>query len=233
MKRKKTKIISLTAVVLISAIAIVAINNQSASGAPNFGNFDPSNLPEGMENFDPSNLPEGMSNTEGFDFSKMRSSRTRKANINTTAEVASALTENIAPHATYYLEASYIEEGKVYKQGEALLKYTNGEFLLAPYDGAVISSSLPTIDGQLTNSHYVEFSALNVLKVSFRVDESKVSAINLGDEATITVNAVSNETITGVVTNISNTASNGRFTVTVEFENDGNIMLGMTAKVSL
>lgn len=36
----------------------------------------------------------------------------------------------------------------------------------------------------------------------------------------------------GIVTNISSTASNGKFTVTVEFENDGEIMLGMTAVVN-
>ena len=39
--------------------------------------------------------------------------------------------------------------------------------------------------------------------------------------------------IQGYVTKISSTASNGRFTATVEFENDGEILLGMTANVTI
>jgi len=39
--------------------------------------------------------------------------------------------------------------------------------------------------------------------------------------------------LVGNITNISSTANNGKFTVTVEFENDGDIMLGMTADVTI
>lgn len=36
-----------------------------------------------------------------------------------------------------------------------------------------------------------------------------------------------------VITEMSNTASNGKFTVTVEFDNDGDVMLGMTVDINI
>lgn len=39
--------------------------------------------------------------------------------------------------------------------------------------------------------------------------------------------------IEGIVTDISSTATNGRFTVTVEFDNDGDIRLGMTINITI
>ena len=64
-----------------------------------------------------------------------------------------------------------VEEVDTVKKGENILKYTNGTYLVAPYDS--------------------------------------------------------------VITEMSNTASNGKFTVTVEFDNDGDVMLGMTAGINI
>ena len=42
-----------------------------------------------------------------------------------------------------------------------------------------------------------------------------------------------NKKYEGVVTNISSTASNKKFTVTIEFDNDGEVLVGMTSEVSI
>ena len=64
------------------------------------------------------------------------------------------------------------------------------------------------------------------------IDEDDISKVSLGQESTITVITLGKE-YKGYVTNIASTASNGRFKVTIEFENDGNIKLGMTSSVEM
>ena len=62
---------------------------------------------------------------------------------------------------------------------------------------------------------------------------SKISSVSLGQSASVSISAFEDKTLEGVVTNISSTASTGKFTVTVEFDNDGDVMLGMTADIKI
>lgn len=62
---------------------------------------------------------------------------------------------------------------------------------------------------------------------------SKISSVSLGQSASVSISAFEDKTLEGVVTNISSTASNGKFTVIVEFDNDGDVMLGMTADIKI
>ncbi len=43
----------------------------------------------------------------------------------------------------------------------------------------------------------------------------------------------SSKTYTGKIINNSSTLDNGRFTVTVEFDNDKNVKIGMTANITI
>ena len=173
-----------------------------------------------------------------FDFSEIsgnfnNNSNSNKTILSTTSEVTTSLSENIELHATYYLEESYVETNQKIKSGENILKYTNGNYLTAPYDCVITNINIPDEEEQCTNEHYIEISSINSLQVQFKIDETKVDSIELGQEATIEIVAFEDKTLQGYVTNISSTASNGRFTVTVEFENDGEILLGMTANVTI
>lgn len=152
--------------------------------------------------------------------------------IKSTGEVEACLTEKIELHATYYYSEIYVEENKQISKGEKILKYTNGEYLLAPYDCIVTSISVPNAQGQCTSKHYIEVSAINTLEVSINVNETNINNISVGQEANVEIPALE-KTFQGYITNISSTADNGEFTVKVEFENDGNIKLGMTANVEI
>ena len=167
-----------------------------------------------------------------FSFSKNTSRSSKTSTITSTSQVTSALTENIELHATYYFDEVYVEENQFVKKGTKILKYTNGTYLVAPYDCVIMSLKIPNEDGQCTNSHYVQISSNNVLQVQLKIDEKKLSSISIGKSAKIKINAIGEE-IEGVVTNISNIGSNGKFTVTVEFDNTSNVMIGMTANVSI
>lgn len=158
-------------------------------------------------------------------------STTSETLISTSTSVDSALTENIELHATYYLEECYVEEGDKVLSGENILKYTNGKYLVAPYDCIINSLNIPEEEAKCTNEHYIEVSSNNLLKVSLSVDETIIDKFYLGQTASITISALEDKEYSGYITNISNTASNGKFTIICEFENDGNIRIGMTAGV--
>jgi HlyD family secretion protein len=172
-------------------------------------------------------------NSSDFQNEKSNGSSKQTTVITTTTEVASALTENIELHATYYLDEIYVEENQLVKKGEKILKYTNGKYLTAPYDCVIIKIKTPDTSGQCTNDHYIQISSNNILQVQFKIDETKVSKISLGDSATIKISALDDKEYDGVITSISNTASNGKFTVVVEFDNDEEVKLGMTATVTI
>ena len=150
--------------------------------------------------------------------------------VSTSGEVVTGLTEKKELHAIYYLEESYVEENKEFKTGENLIKYANGEYLTAPYDCVITKINIPEVSSKCTNEHYIQIESTKNLAIEFKVSENIINNLSVGNEAEIEIVALS-KTVTGNITKISNTAQNGKFTVTVEFENDGEIKLGMTSKV--
>lgn len=152
--------------------------------------------------------------------------------ISKTGEVSSALEESIELHATYYFEKIYVEENEYVEQGEKIVEYTNGTYLLAPYDCVVTGINVPEAEEQCTNQHSITVKATNIVQMSLSVDETQIDDVKIGQEATLYVSTL-NKTYTGYITKISSTASNGRFTAIAEFENDGDIKIGMTGKCSI
>lgn len=175
-------------------------------------------------------------NNKNFDFGQMSGSFSNYSNrtiLTTTSEVRPSLSETIELHATYDLEESYVATNQSVKSGERILRYTNGEYLTAPYDCIITDIKIPEQKSKCTNEHYIGISSVNSLQVQFKVDETKINSIQLGQEAIIKIEAYEDKTVSGYVTKISSTASNGKFTVTVDFENDGDIMIGMTSSVTI
>ena len=149
-----------------------------------------------------------------------------------TSEVKSALVEKVELHTTYYLEETYVEENSYVAKGKNILKYTNGTYLTAPYDCYIVEIKLPAEEGKCLNSHYIKIQSKNILTVSMDISEENINKITIGQEAKITISALE-KTYKGYVTHIGSTANNGKFTVDIEFENDGNIKLGMTSTVEI
>ena len=174
-------------------------------------------------------------------FAQMKQSKTSKSNnsdenntttVSSSSEVKSALIENIELHATYYLKKVYVENNSYVAKGEKILKYTNGTYLTAPYDCYIVELNVPEIKGKCLNSHYIKIQSKNMLAVSMKVSETKINKVSIGDEAKITIPALEKE-YKGYVTHIGSSASNGKFTIDIEFENDGEIKLGMTATTEI
>lgn len=169
-------------------------------------------------------------------FTRQRTSRTSESNkiiATSKAQVQSALNDTIELHATYYFKEIYYEANQIIKKGSKILKYTNGKYLYAPYDLVITSKSIPSKKGKVKNDHYLSVSSVNALKVLIKVDESKIDNISLGQSATIKIGALNDKKYEGIITNISSTASNGKFTITIEFDNDGEVLIGMTSEVTI
>ena len=170
---------------------------------------------------------------EWQDKTAKQENRNKKAQtLSSNSEVKSALTENVELHATYYLSEVYVEEKQFVEKGTNILKYTNGTYLTAPYDCYIVELNLPDIEGKCLNSNYVQIESKNMLSVSMNVDETQIDKISVGTEATIEVTAINKE-YTGYVTHIGSIANNGKFEVTIEFENDGSALIGMTSSVEI
>ena len=214
---KKAKLIIIVILVIIEIILCIMYSKSKNSSYNSRTNFN-------IEDIDISDISLDTTDETTSDTS------TDSTIITTSAEVTSALTESIELHTTYYLEECYVEEDDEVSSGDNLLMYTNETYLTAPYDCVINMLNVPD-EGEECNNNYIQISSTSLLAVSISVDETTVESLSLGQEAEIAISAYEDKVITGYITSISNTASGGNFTVVIEFDNDGDIKLGMTAEI--
>lgn len=123
------------------------------------------------------------------------------------------------------------------QEGEKILKYTNGTYLIAPYNLVITQLNIPDSGEKCTNQHYISVKTADVLAMKLQIAEDELSKVYVGQEANIQASVYEDTIYTGYVTNISSTAtysSNGStFTATVEFQNDGKILVGMSGTCSI
>lgn len=159
--------------------------------------------------------------------------------ISSSNGISSALTESLELHATYYLEEVLVTKNQYAAAGTNLLEYTNGTYLTAPYNCIITEISVPEVDAQITNKHYIKIQSTDLLSMKVSVDEDELSNVYIGQEAEIVADVLSDKTYKGYVTNIGSTGTysssseSSKFTVTVQFENDGKLSIGMSAKCSV
>lgn len=159
--------------------------------------------------------------------------------ISNSSYIESGLEENIELHATNYFEEIYFEVNDYVEEGQNILKYTDGTYLTAPYNCVITELSIPSLGEECTNNHYVNVASTDLLQMQLSVDETQLSEVSLGQEAQIDVSVYDDKPYTGYVTNISNTGTyssssgSSSFTVTVQFPNDGEVLIGMSAKCSV
>ena len=160
-----------------------------------------------------------------------------KKTLTSSGEVQAKTTEKLELNTLYYFKAMCTEDDDTVKMGANLLEYTNGKYLTAPYDLVVISHSVPETEDKCTSSNYIEVSDLRTLVTTISINENEINDVEVGQEVQITLTADESKTYTGKVTKVDSVgsyASSGTtFSATVEFENDGNIKLGMTASCEM
>ncbi len=141
------------------------------------------------------------------------------------------------------------------EQLQQLITVYQDGYVLAPFDGVV--SSIGSDDAESSSQDsFNSFSSINdtqtsassdeallsispgtKMTVSINVDETDILSLEEGQKATISVDALEDETAEGTVTEIDTTATSSGgvtvYTVTVSFEKTENMLSGMSASVSI
>lgn len=206
-RSKKKFLIIAGAVILIAAVLFFVLKGRPGKGMPEISTTEAQAVRMTIEN-----------------------------SIQSDGQIVSALEEDLLPHTSYYLDEIKVEQGDALKEGDVILTYTNGYTMEAPYDCVVESWELPNAEEQLTSDHYVTIAGEDVMMMELSVGEDEVSKLELGEAATVTVDATG-KSYDSEVSYISQagTYSNGSstFTVRVSFDNDGSVKLGMSASADI
>lgn len=157
--------------------------------------------------------------------------------LTSSGEISSSATEKIPLTTSYYFNQMCVEENDIVLAGENILKYSNGKYLTAEYDCVISSYSVPESGSICTSSNYVEVQNMETLVMTLNIDESEINSVKVGQEVEIQLNAYEDNAYTGTISKINSigsySTSGTTFTATVEFENDGNIKLGMSASCTI
>lgn len=168
---------------------------------------------------------------------KQASTQTIQKTLTGSGQVTTSSTEKLSLTTTKYFSTMCVEDDDTVSEGENILKYTNGTYLTAPYDCVISSYSVPDTGSICTSSNYVQVKNTATLDMTLSVNESEINSVKVGQSVTITVNAVDNKTYTGTITKIDSigtySSSGSTFTATIEFANDGNVKIGMSASCTI
>ncbi len=168
---------------------------------------------------------------------KQASTQTIQKTLTGSGQIVTSETEKISLTTTKYFESMCVEEDDTLKEGENILEYSDGTYLTAPYDCIIDTYSVPETESKCTSSNYVQIKNIAKLNMTLSINESEINSVSVGQSVTITVNAVENKTYTGTISKIdaigTYSTSGSTFTATIEFENDGNVKIGMSASCSI
>ena len=111
-----------------------------------------------------------------------------------------------------------------------LLKIQRSGGITAPISGS-ISSVGDAADDTLTNVAVISPDVS--MSVTITVDESDILSLELGQTADVTVSSVSEDALSGTVTEIDRSASSGYYTAVITLDKIEGMLQGMTASVDV
>lgn len=86
-----------------------------------------------------------------------------KKTLTGSGQVSAKTTEKLKLTTTKYFKAMCVEADDTVLEGENILEYTNGTYLVAPYDCYITELNLPDFNGKILNSHYIGIESSNSL----------------------------------------------------------------------
>lgn len=114
-----------------------------------------------------------------------------------------------------------------------LLKIQRYNGLVAPISGSVFSVADLEAEETEPITEMVTLSPDVSVSVTISVDEGDILSLELGQEADVTVSSVSDETLTGLVTEINKTDTTGAYTAVVTLDKAEGMIAGMSAQVDV
>lgn len=165
--------------------------------------------------------------------------QTIKKTVTASGEIETANTEKLTISTTKYFETMCVEEEDIVKEGENILKYADGTYLIAPYDCVVASYSIPETKTKATENHYIEIKDIKNVKTTLSINENEIAGIALDKEVEIVLTADTNKTYIGKVSKIdaigTYATSGTTFSVVVSFEieEEETTKLGMSVSCTI
>lgn len=114
-----------------------------------------------------------------------------------------------------------------------LLQIQRSSGLTAPISGSVYSVADLDDEDAEEITDIVVLSPDVSMSVTISVDEADILALELGQEADVTVSSVSDEALSGVVTEIDKTSASGDYTAVIALDKVTGMLPGMTASVDV
>lgn len=165
------------------------------------------------------------------------STRTITKTLSASGQVSAYATNKISLNTNYKYKALYVEEDDIVKKGQKILKYTNGKYLVAPYDLVITKINVPDSGKKVTSSHYIEVYRVDYLIINISVNESEITSLSLNQKVNVSLTVDSTKTYTGKITKISSvgsySSSGSTFDVEVTLKNDGNIRVGNSVSCTI
>ncbi|MBR5984842.1 MAG: biotin/lipoyl-binding protein, partial [Clostridia bacterium] len=90
------------------------------------------------------------------------------------------------------VRALYAEKGSDVKQGDTLLRFSNGKSVTADFDGRINQLQVAEGDEVKEGDTLLQLVDFSHMRVSIRVDESDISDVKVGDECRVTATATEN-----------------------------------------
>ena len=152
-------------------------------------------------------------------------------------EVKAASVDKLKNPRWRYFKAFVAPLNERIPAGTPLVEYTSGTPLVAPYDLVVLSKNLPKEKEELTDEHYVEVARVDAMHVEFDAHENDIATLAKGQSVEVAIGAREGEKIAGTVVGINQVGTYGatgsKYKVTVEMPNGGELLIGMSANVSI
>lgn len=130
----------------------------------------------------------------------------------------------------------YVKEGGPVKEGELLLRATDGTRVTARFSGTVETLFAEADDLLQPGSQIARIVGYDKLEVSVDVDEYDIDALALGKKGDVFINAL-NLTLPGTVSSIAREATTSGgvsfYAVKLQISATGNIRSGMSAEVKV
>lgn len=141
-----------------------------------------------------------------------------------------------AANASATVRTLYVSEGDEVKDGDRLLRLSNGQTIEAEFDGRVNQLKVEAGEDVSAGDMLVQIADFNHMKVSVRVDEYDISDVYVGQSCRVTTTATE-QTFESSIASIdyisSSSGSVAYYTAVIYVDVDGGVYPGMQATVTI
>lgn len=129
-----------------------------------------------------------------------------------------------------------VKNGDTVEAGDELFITSTGDSIVSKIAGEIQGLNIDENATVMAGIKLLDIIDYDNLQISIKVDEYDLSAIDIGKETIVKINALNKE-ITGTISNISKTGTslNGVtfFTATIDLQKDPSLKIGMSAEAKL